>query len=311
MVDSVRSQPCAFAFPGVGSRLCGHEQPFFERHERVMRPLLEQASAYARADLMAMLRTPEAAEPSPLVAQLFCFGFGAAVGAAYRQAGFEPALVAGHSMGLYAALVAAGAVGFADGLRITEHAHACAEQCCPPGDYDLAAVVGLTHGELAQLAEGEAYPSVAIVNTNNDTSRVLAGRRTELRALVAAALELGAFKAQLLGADLPYHHPRLLGAASPLLADFLRSLAWSPPRCPVISTLDGGLVQTPEALLELTARNLATPIDWQAAVHTMAGQGVARALECGAGLALTQNARLVTPSPSFISLKQSHGRLGV
>jgi [acyl-carrier-protein] S-malonyltransferase len=311
MVDSVRSQPCAFAFPGVGSRLCGHEQPFFARHERILRPLLEQASDYAHADLVAMLRPSEATEPSPLVAQLFCFAFGAAVGAAYRQAGIEPALVAGHSMGLYAALVAAGAVGFADGLRITEHAHACAKQCCPPGDYDLAAVVGLTPSELAQLAEPSAYPSVAIVNHNNDTSSVLAGRRTELRALVAAALGLGAFKAQLLGVDLPYHHPHLLGAASPLLAEFLRSLSWSRPRCPVISTIDGSLVQAPEELLALTARNLATPIDWQGAVRTMAAQGIARALECGAGLALTQNARLIIPSPAFISLKQSQGRLGI
>jgi len=150
-----------------------------------------------------------------------------------------------------------------------------------------------------------------MVNSNNPTSKVLAGQRAELQALMVAALEQGTFKTVLLGADLPYHHPLLLAGATPLLAEFLHSLPWTAPHCPVVSTIDGRLVQAPEELLALTARNIATPIDWQRAVQTLATEGITLALECGAGLALTQNARLISPSPAFVSLKQAQQRLGL
>jgi [acyl-carrier-protein] S-malonyltransferase len=301
----------AFAFPGMGAPFSGEEAGFFAAHQGAMRPVLEQASDAARFDFLSMV--PPSGPPTVhgLVWQHFAYVFGCAVAAAYRERGIEPALTAGHSLGLYAALYAAGAIDLATGLTITEAAYRAAERHCPTGQYDLGVVLGFTRPELDALLAEAALPSLRRVNANGPTSLIVAGELGELERLMELATARGALKAHRLAAGLPYHHPELLRGASADLERTLRTLRWHEPRCPVVSSLDQSLVTTTEGLIALTASNIAQPIDWQRVVETMARHGIPFALECGAGNILSQNARLCDPCPRFLGLKQGSKRLGI
>jgi [acyl-carrier-protein] S-malonyltransferase len=300
----------AFAFPGVGTVAGPIEAAFFARHAARMRPRLAQASERAGVDLVAAL----GAEPRPplgaLPEQLLGYAFGCAVADVLGAHGLEPVLTVGHSMGLYAALYAAGAVDFATGLGITAEAYRAACHACPPGEHDLAAVVGFERSELEPLLATAAYRALRIVNSNNHGSHVLAGPRAPLGAFTRDCLERGALKALLLGVDLPYHHPDLLGNASVELDGWLGAQVWSQPRCPVVSPFDQSLLREPAVLRDVTARNLSTPIDWQRCVEALARAGVELAYECGLGATLVQSARLISPSPRFVGLKQLDAALG-
>ena len=311
MQASADSPKCAFAFPGAGSPFSGEEAGFFAAHDAAMRPLLEQASDAVGIDLVSAVPPGEPPTMAELGWQLFDYAFGCAVAAAYRQGGIEPALTAGHSLGLYAALYAAGAIDFGTGLDITQAAYCAAERHCPVGHYDLGVVLGFTRAELDALLVEAGLASLRRVNANSPTSLIVAGEVGELEELMALATARGALKARRLMAGLPYHHPELLAGASADLERSLRAMRWHEPRCPVVSSLDQSLVASSEGLIALTARNLANPIDWQRVVETIAGAGIALALECGVGNILSQNARLCDPSPRFLDLKQGPRRLGI
>jgi [acyl-carrier-protein] S-malonyltransferase len=302
---------CAFAFPGVGVGLCGAEAAFAERHRATLGPFLGEASSMAAADLGARLVAGSTPEPGGLDAQLLAYAFGCGVAAVVRDHGIEPRLTAGYSLGLYAALHAAGAIGFGDGLAIVRRADEIMRAHCPASEHDLAVVLGLGREDLAALLARPALAAVRVAIANSDQAAILAGPEAVLEAASALALEAGALKATLLGVGLPYHHPELLGPASRELEAFLRGIEWHAPRCPVVSTIDHGLVVDPAGLRDLTARNIASPIDWQRTLEELRARGIELVIECGAGVSLSQNARLVAGSPRFVNLRTFEKRLGI
>jgi [acyl-carrier-protein] S-malonyltransferase len=296
----------AFAFPGVGVAFCGREPGFFAQHERVMRPILERASERVRIDLAAALRSG-GPPPGELGSQVFTYAFGCAVAAVFEASGELPAMTAGYSLGLYAALSVAGAISFDDGLSVTTTAYELMKAACPPGLFDLAVLVGLEPEDLRTILARRS--TVLVVNSNNDTSKVVAGSREEIAVAVQDALDAGAYKAVALGVDLPYHHPAYLAQATPKLRRFLGTLRWSRPRGPVISSIDAAPLDDPDALLDLTARHIATPLSWEAVVRRMSSEGLDAIVECGAGVSLTQSARSMDGCPPYVNLRNA-GRRG-
>lgn len=309
MMAAEPARRLAFAFPGVGTTAGPAEAAFVERHGEQLRPRLRRASEAAGADLGKAVLEPTAARLDPLAEQLLGYAFGCGVADVLRAHGREPAMTAGHSMGLYAALYACGALDFDTGLGLTTLAYRAAGRACPPGSYDLGAVVGFERAELVGLIQASRCDATRIVNSNNHNSHVLAGPKHELQVLTAQCQQRGAFKALLLGVDLPYHHPDLLGAASVELDDWLARQTWSEPRCPIVSPFDQRLLRAPAALREATARNLSTPISWQGCVEAMGRAGIHVAYECGIGATLVQCARFISPAPRFVGLKQLRAEL--
>jgi len=301
----------AFAFPGVGVRFSGHEAAFFDRHRGEMEPLLVQASDYCGADLIEPLREDEPTALGEFEDQFFSYAFGCAVARVFRRHGHEPAATAGYSLGLYAALETAGAVAFDTGLELVRAADEIMRGECKGGSFALGVVVGLGRDEIDELL-GDADPArLRRINSNNPTSKVFSGARADVEALLAAAEGRDAIKAILMPSAVPYHHPGYLGDAARRFGEVIRSLPWQPPRCPVVSSIDATNLATVDELRTLTARNLDTPIHWERVVEATAAIGVDRVLECGAGISLTQNARLVDDSPRFVNVKNAGRRLGL
>lgn len=305
--------PVAFAFPGVGVRPCGHEERFWLRHCGIMTPLLEEASDFAGRDLLAPL-VPDRRNAHPLDernAQLLTYAFNCAVAAVYLAQGLRPEVMAGHSMGIYSALATAGVFSFTEGLAIVSRAFEVVNRACPGGVGTMAVVVGLDRDEIEELLEEPEWRSVRLVNSNNDTTQVFAGRRDELEAFCRAAEDRDALKARLLPVGSPYHHPELLAGASDEFGRFLQGFTWHRARCPIISSIDQRPLVHGEDLLWLTARNIATPIDWEMVMLTLIDAGVSTVFECGAGVSLSQNGRMMPSSPAFITVKNARRRVGL
>ncbi len=291
----------AFAFPGAGVAPCGREIPFYQRHQECMGPFLLQGSRAAGSDLEAALLAGELAALDPLASELFGCAFGCGVQAVYLAAGLQAHWVAGYSLGIYGALVAAGAVDFETGLRMVRRAHQLVNQDCAPGEAGLAAVVGLERGELVELLAQR--PALRLVNRNSPQSWLVAGPAAPLEELLQAAVAQGALRALRLPVQAPYHHPELLGRAGERFRGWLRTLSWRPAARPLVSSIDLRCLREPAELADFTARNLCTPIHWQGVVERLAQLGATAVLECGPGLSLTQSARFVPGAPRHVNLR--------
>lgn len=312
-IPAKHDQRLAFAFPGVGVRLCGHESAFFERHRQTMTPLLAEASSFAGYDYVASLEDAEQpAGMTELQGQLFTYAFNCSVAKVFQRHGAVPALMAGHSMGIYSALATADVVSFSDGLEIVAMAFGIVNEAAAGLDASMAVVVGLSRREIDELLlSPSAGSTVRRVNENNDTTSIFAGLSEELEGFIDEARRQDALKARLLPVKAPYHHPELLPKASERFRHDLQRFDWSAAACPIVSSIDQTLLVEPEDLLDLTARNITTPINWDAVVRKLVSCDIELVIECGAGISLHQNGRLMPNCPHFVTVKNALRRAGL
>jgi [acyl-carrier-protein] S-malonyltransferase len=294
----------AWAFPGLGAGLAPSERSFYAAHAVHTRPLLELAAAAAQEDLLEAVASP-GHEVTAAAQELLVHALNCAAGAIALQHGLRPALVLGHSLGLYAALVAAGSLSYPESLAVIRSARQAVCRACRPGDYALLVVVGLHESDVLALITGTGATATAIVNRNSAVAFALAGPPAELRQISADATQQGAFKVALLTADLPYHHPALLTAVSAPFRDVLQQCAWALPAFPVFSTVDQRPLETVPELIDYTTRNLVTPVDWTGTIRALHGLGVNQVIETGPGRSLQRAAAFIEPSPPHLALAQA------
>ena len=306
--DSVKT---AFAFPGVGVRPDGREAEFYERHVEWMKPCLEEASETAGADLVRALLDGAIESMGDEKNQYFTYAYCGGLAGVLERAGLRPAFTAGYSFGIYAALHAAGAVTFTDGLRMARKAYELMSEASRGREAGMAVVIGLGGEDLASLIEKLGLETASIVNSNNELCKVLSGKRKDLEVLLAEAARQGALSGQLLEVGIPYHHPALLRGVSASFMDFLATVEWKRPVCAVVSSIDQEFLTEPGELIEFASANLSTPISWQKVVEALAGAGVARIVECGPGISLTQNGRFITGGLKYVNTRNILRRLGL
>jgi [acyl-carrier-protein] S-malonyltransferase len=294
--------PVALAFPGAGIQPCGHEAAFRDAHADCFRPLLALASDGVGADLWAAAAGDLESLPD-LARQAFTFAYGVAVAQALRADGAAVAGTAGHSLGVYAACVAAGALDPADGLALLVAAREVAGAACAGRGVGMLAVAGLDEGDLAALpaVDGDA---LRVVLVNAPGSVVLAGPLEGLEAAQDQARAAGALRTAFLDRGVAYHHPRYMARAGGDLADVAATLAWRDPAAPVASSIDGRLLRTAADARLFVSANLATPIRWPLAVAALAGAGAAAFAECGPGLTLTRLARFLEPERPWTNVRR-------
>lgn len=300
----IGNSPLAFVFPGVGVAPCGAEPLFLAEQRPAVAPFLAEGSQWAGVDLAAAVEGERLSELSPRGWQLFTYAFSCAAAHVYRAKGARPSWVAGYSLGLYAALWAAGCVSYAEGLSLVARAYdLMTEAARGKGPFAMGVIVGLGRGEWDRvLAPRE---SLRVANVNSDISVVFGGLAAEVEGALAEALARGASKARLLPADAPVHHP-VLAEASRAFRVHLEGLTWRAPRCPVVCSIDQALLEDPAALKDFTAVNLSTPIHWQKVTEKLASLGAQWVLECGHGVSLTQNARFIPGAVRHVNVRNWH-----
>lgn len=195
-----------------------------------------------------------------------------------------PVAMAGHSLGEYSALVAAGALGFADALRLVRRRGQLMQEAVPVGAGAMAAVIGMDPEAIAAVAADAAQGECcAVANLNGPAQTVLAGHKGAIDRAVALAKERGARKATLLAVSAPFHSP-LMRPAREGLAPLLAATSFHDPKTPVVSNVDAVPVASGAAAREALERQIDSPVRWVESVRWMEeAAGVEVFVEVGSG----------------------------
>jgi [acyl-carrier-protein] S-malonyltransferase len=277
----------AFVFPGQGSQSVGM-MAGFEGHPLV-RATFDEASTVLGDDLWALVTDgPDDALNQTVNTQPVMLTAGVAVWRAWRAAGgAPPTVVAGHSLGEYTALVAAGALAFRDAVPLVRYRAQAMQDAVPAGVGAMAAILGLDAANVdAACSESAQGQVVEPVNFNTPEQIVIAGHREAVERAIAAATAKGAKRGVLLPVSAPFHSS-LMRPAGERLAARLASVAMTSPEIPVVHNVDVEVHPEPEAIRAVLARQAAGPVRWVETIQAFAARGVTHVVECGPGRVLT------------------------
>jgi len=208
---------------------------------------------------------------------------------AWREAGgAAPALVAGHSLGEYTALVAAGALSFRDAVPLVRFRAQAMQTAVPVGVGAMAAILGLDDETVRAVCAEAARESAGVVeavNFNAPAQVVIAGHKAAVEKACELAKAKGAKRALPLPVSAPFHSS-LLQPASDRLREYLASVDVKVPQIPVVNNVDVAIVSEPAAIKDALVRQAAGPVRWVECVQAIAKQGVTHLIECGPGKVL-------------------------
>ncbi len=210
-----------------------------------------------------------------------------AAAAVLAERGVTPDFAAGHSLGEYSALVAAGALGFRDAVRLVRKRGELMQEAVPVGAGAMAALLGVdlvvAEQACAEAADGEV---VGVANINAPGQIVIAGHRTAVERALKAAAARGGRRSVMLPVSAPFHSALMKPAADRLAAELDR-VAVARPRFPVVRNVDAGLTRSAEEIRPFLVQQVARPVRWTECVERLAGEGVTAFLEVGPGRVLT------------------------
>jgi len=276
----------AFVFPGQGSQSVGMMQGWGERAE--VRNTFTEASDALGQNLWALVADGPAdllnqtinTQPAMLAADIAAWRVWQASG------GATPVLLTGHSLGEYAALVAAGALNFADAIKLVRFRAEAMQAAVPEGVGAMAAILGLDDDAVrAVCANAAAGEVVEAVNFNSPGQVVVAGNKAAVERAMALAKEKGAKRALPLPVSVPSHSSLMRPAAEKLLAH-LQGVAIAVPAIAVLHNTDVQSHAEPDAIRAALAKQLHTPVRWVETVRALKAAGIERVIECGPGKVL-------------------------
>jgi len=277
----------ALVFPGQGSQSTGMMQPFAD--ENIVRETFAEASEALGQDLWELVAEGPAEQLNATVnTQPVMLTAAYAVYRLWRERGGAlPAIVAGHSLGEYTALVAAGVIAFRDAVPLVRFRAQAIQEAVPIGTGAMAALLGLdddaVRAACAEAAQGEV---VEAVNFNAPSQVVIAGHKAAVERAAEVAKAKGAKRAVMLPVSAPFH-ASLLKPAADRLADYLGQVTFSKPTLPVVNNVDVAIVDDPEAIKASLARQACSPVRWVEVIKRIKAAGVTHVAECGPGKVLS------------------------
>ncbi|MDR1647361.1 MAG: ACP S-malonyltransferase [Zoogloeaceae bacterium] len=297
----------AFVFPGQGSQSVGMMAAYRDAaaaDAAVVRATFAEASGVLGQDLWQMAAEGSAETLAQTVnTQPLMLTAGIAVWRLWREKGGKPpAVLAGHSLGEYAALVAAGALDFQDAVLIVRLRAQAMQEAVPLGAGAMAAIMGLDDdGIAAACAEAAAGEVVEAVNFNAIGQTVIAGHKTAVARAMEACKARGAKRAVALPVSAPFHSSLMLPAAL-TLKEKLAGIPVHEPKIPVLNNVDVASENDPERIRDALVRQAHHPVRWVEIIRRMAAMGVTQVVECGPGKVLAGLTRRSTDNISGIAL---------
>jgi [acyl-carrier-protein] S-malonyltransferase len=285
----------AIVFPGQGSQKVGMMAGFAD--SAIVRETFKQASDALGEDLWVMTETgPAEVLSSTVNTQPVMLTAAYAMYRAWVEAGGPAAAVmAGHSLGEYTALTAAGALKFADAVPLVRFRAQAMQEAVPMGTGGMAVVMGLEAEAVRKLCQESAQGEVVeAVNFNDQTQIVIAGSKNAVERAMAGAKAAGAKRALPLPVSAPFHSS-LLKPAADRLREKLASVEISEPKIPVIHNFNVISHSTAAEIREVLAQQASNPVRWVETVQKMAAEGVTHAVEIGPGKVLQGLIKRVAP----------------
>ena len=307
----------AFVFPGQGSQSVGMGKVLCEAYPE-LKQVYAEASAILGYDIAALcfngpaetLNLTEHTQPALLVSSV------AALRALHPDT-VTPAAVAGHSLGEYTALVAAGGLTFRDAVGIVQKRGRYMSEAVPPGTGSVAALLGLDADAVKQACrEAGSVGIVQAANFNSPGQVVIAGEKAAVERAIEIAKTKGCKKAVPLPVSVPVHTPLMQKAADRLAAD-LAAITWSDLRMPLINNAEAKPILKSGDLQPSLVRQLPSSVLWEDSVRAMAAMGVKTFVEIGPGTVLTGLIRRIVPEATTLnvndpkSLEATRAALGV
>lgn len=292
----------AMVFPGQGSQSVGMLRGYAGLPG--VDEVLREAAAALGEDFVRLLDEGPAealnatrnTQPAMVTAGISAYRAWRALG------GPEPVVLAGHSLGEYTALVAAGAISFADCLPLVRFRAQAMQEAVPEGKGAMAAILGLddeaARAACAEAAQGEV---VQAVNFNAPGQVAIAGHKAAVARAIEACKARGAKRALPLPVSAPFHCS-LMQPAAERLRGYLGKVAVGTPKIPVVNNVDVEAPGGPAAIRDALVRQAASPVRWTDTVRRMAGMGVTHVLECGPGRVLAGLTKRIEPGLAGFAL---------
>jgi [acyl-carrier-protein] S-malonyltransferase len=270
----------AFLFPGQGSQAVGMGESFFE-HYSLARELFGRADEILGYRISRLcfegpdeeLRLTQNTQPALLVVSAI----------AYSLFGREPAIAAGHSLGEYSALVAAGSLRFEDGLRLVHNRGKYMQEAVPVGQGAMAAVLGMSYEDLSQAVSRVQSGVVQIANWNSQEQLVIAGHKQAVEEALKMAKPP---RSVMLPVSAPFHSALMKGAEDRLAIDLDR-VELKDLKFPIVTNVDAKIIRTGEAARDSLKRQVSRPVLWYKSMELLAGENIDAFVELGPGKVLT------------------------
>ncbi len=282
------SASLAFVFPGQGSQSLGMLAEHGAQQKLVLDTFAEASDALGY-DLWALTQTgPEETlnqtdktQPAILAASIALWRVWLA------ESGARPAFVAGHSLGEYSALVAAGSLGFADAVKLVERRGQLMQKAVPAGQGGMAAILGLEDADvLAACAEAAQGDVVSAVNFNAPGQVVIAGSASAVERAIEACKARGAKRAMPLPVSVP-SHCALMRPAAEQFAESVTAIDWKAPQIALVQNVSAAVVDDLEVLKRDLLAQLYNPVRWVESIVRLSESGVTNLVECGPGRVLS------------------------
>jgi len=289
----------AFVFPGQGAQTIGMGQALAEAYpaakavfDEVDEALGEKLSKLIWAGEQDELTLTQNAQPALMATSLAAMRALEAEGVGVDAA----AMVAGHSLGEYSALAAAGALSLADCARLLRIRGEAMQKAVPVGEGAMAAILGLDLEAVREVANAAAQGEVCQAANDNDPAQVVvSGHKAAVERAVEIAKEKGAKRAMLLPVSAPFHCA-LMQPAADVMADALGAVTINTPKVPVVANVRAEAVSDPDQIRGLLVEQITGSVRWRESVQYMAAQGVTEIWEIGAGKALSGMIRRIERS---------------
>ena len=276
----------AFVFPGQGSQYPGMGREIAEKYPSA-RAVFAEADEVLKFPLSRLcfegpeeeLKLTQNTQPAILTTSV-------AMLRVLREKGIQPDFVAGHSLGEYSALVAAGALSLADAVRLVRRRGQYMQEAVPVGVGAMAAILGLDPAALESVCERAAQGQVvSAANINSPGQIVIAGNREAVERATVLAKEAGAKRAIMLQVSAPFHCA-LMKPAEERLAIDLDSLSFGNLNCPLVTNVDAATIRTGAQARDGVKRQVSRPVRWQESVQRLITEGAGRFIEIGPGKVL-------------------------
>lgn len=286
----------AFLFPGQGSQAAGMGRSLAEKFPAA-RAVFDEADETLGFPLSELcfhgpdeqLKLTENTQPALLTVSTAAFRV-------LQGEGIQPDFVAGHSLGEYSALVAAGALDFSDALKLVRKRGRYMQEAVPPGEGAMAALLKLPAGRLdAVLEEAAQGEIVSAANLNSPDQIVIAGHAAAVQRAIDLAKAAGARKAVLLPVSAPFHCALMKPAQQRLAVD-LEAASFRDLACPLVNNWQARPVRTADEARQGLFEQVPNPVRWTESMQYLAGQGIGQFVEVGAGGVLTGLLRNLDPA---------------
>ena len=293
----------AFVFPGQASQYPGMGKELAEKYPAA-RAVFDEADQALSFSISKMcfegteedLKLTANTQPAILTCSV-------AVSRVLAERGLSPDFVAGHSLGEYSALVAAGALKFSDAVRLVRKRGTYMQEAVPAGVGAMAAIMGLSPAVVADACKRAAQGEIcSAANLNSPEQTVISGHAAAVKRAVEIASQLGAKRAVILAVSAPFHSALMMPAQEKLEKD-LKQTEFAALRVPLVTNVDADTIEIGDEAREALIRQVTMPVRWQESIRLLIDEGVNTFVEAGPGRVLTGLLRQIERSVSALNVE--------